>query len=67
MGRPHPLFKQRDAARLVRAFVMAGVGPPVVRVTKTGELIAIPAAATPPAADDLDHELEEFKARHGEG
>ena len=37
-----PIFRQTDVCRLLRAFHAAGIAQPTVRITKEGDLIAIP-------------------------
>ena len=60
-------FKQRDATRLARAAMAAGLV--VHRMeTKDGRVIIVTRGegSTAPI-DELDRELAEFEARHGKG
>ena len=59
-------FKHTDVVRLLGAYKAAGVPQPTVRITKDGDLIAVPGTPTAAASDDLDRELAEFEARHGQ-
>jgi hypothetical protein len=67
MSRVPSNFRQRDVTRAVRAVTKAGVD--IARVEIEGGKIAIivskVGAAQP--ADELDAELQEFEARHGQG
>jgi DNA-binding MarR family transcriptional regulator len=60
-----PSFKQRDATRLARAAIAAGLV--VHRMeTKDGRVIIVTSGETSAAPiDELDQELAEFEARHG--
>jgi hypothetical protein len=46
-------FRQTDVCRLLRAYKAAGVPQPTIKITKEGDLIAIPgeAGAAPETAD----------------
>jgi hypothetical protein len=48
------IFKQTDLCRLLRAYKAAGVPQPTVRITKEGDLIAIPGEASRDNANPLD-------------
>jgi hypothetical protein len=55
-------------SRIVKALTASGVGISRVEIDSTGKITII--AATAPAAtgpDDLDRELAEWEARHGQG
>jgi hypothetical protein len=55
-------------SRIVKALTASGVGIARIEVDSTGKITII--AATAPAAgkqDDLDRELAEWEAHHGQG
>ena len=68
MARLRSSFRQRDVARLVRAATAAGLKVSALRVDTHSGLIEV-VTGEPPRhdSDDLDRELAEFNARHGEG
>jgi hypothetical protein len=54
--------------RIIEALTASGVGIACVEIDSTGKITIM--AATAPAAeqpDDLDRELAEWEARHGQG
>ena len=60
--------RTRGVSRIVKALTASGVGIARIEVDSTGKITII--AATAPAAgqqDDLDRELAEWEARHGQG
>lgn len=58
-------FKNRDVQRAIRAAKSAGLDPTAVRVdTRTGAITVLAAKAEPKS--ELDRELAEFEARHGQ-
>ena len=60
--------RQRGVSRIVKALTASGVVIARIEVDSTGKITII--AATAPAAgqqDDLDRELAEWEARHGQG
>jgi hypothetical protein len=61
------IFRQRDVTRAVRAVSVAGVGIARVEIGTDGTIVVVTQqpAATP--QDDLNRELQEFEARHGQG
>ena len=64
-------FRQRDLARAIRSARMAGATSAHVEI-KDGVIsldLDLKASATkaPEPIDDLDRELSEFEARHGQG
>jgi hypothetical protein len=69
MARGRCSFKQQDVTRALRATLAAGInvhrveidGGKIVVVTSQG---SVPLTSSP--GEDLDHELKEFEARHGE-
>jgi len=61
-------FKQQDVTRALRATRAAGVMVQRIEIDRTGKIVLITGddnSAAP--ADDLDRELAEFEARHGQG
>jgi hypothetical protein len=67
MARAPSTFRQQDVTRAVKAVTAAGVDVARVEIDKAGKITII--AATPAAGqqDDLDLELQEWEARHGQG
>jgi hypothetical protein len=66
MARPSSTFRQADVTKAVKAVRLAGVDIVRVEVTKDGKIIIVTGEAQPAVQDDLDRELEEFCARHGQ-
>jgi hypothetical protein len=66
MARPPTTFRQADVAKAVKAVRSAGVDIVRVELTKDGRIVIVTAEAHPAVHDDLDRELAEFEARHGE-
>jgi hypothetical protein len=66
MARAPPTFRQQDVTRAVKAVRSAGVDIVRVEVTKDGRIVIVTAEAQPAMEDDLDRELVEFRARHGQ-
>jgi len=64
---PSP-FRQQDVTRAVKAVAAAGVHIARVEIDKAGKITII-AATAPEAAQqsDLDLELQDWEARHGQG
>jgi hypothetical protein len=57
-------FKRADVTRAVLA---AGVGVASIEIVKDGRIIVLPGKPEGQASsDDLDRELAEFKAQHGQ-
>jgi hypothetical protein len=65
MARARSTFRQSDITRAFRAARAAGVENVRIEIAKDGRLVIIATAAQPAVQDDLDRELEEFRARHG--
>jgi hypothetical protein len=68
MSRTAARFTQADVARSIRAAKQAGAGS--VELRPDGTIIISLAGAAPitmSGTDDLDRELSEFEARHGQG
>lgn len=61
-------FKQQDVTRLLRATIAAGVGVQRVEIDKNGRIVLVTKSSTSPReeVDELDRELAEFEAKHGE-
>jgi hypothetical protein len=58
--------RSADVARAIKALTAAGVGIARIEIDSTGR-IAIIAATGPGEPSDLDRELLEWEARHGQG
>ena len=69
MSRGAQTFKQGDVTKALKGAVNAGLSVKRVEIDKkTGNIILFTGAETPTVpADDLDRELAEFEARHGQG
>jgi hypothetical protein len=63
MARSPSPYRPAGVAKLVAALRAAGVDDRI-EVARDGTIHIVKAA--PAAQDDLDHELEEFRARHGQ-
>jgi hypothetical protein len=64
------LFKERDVTRAAKAVLAAGLDIARVEIGKDGGIIVVPGKPEAQAAalsDDLDRELAEFNAHHGQG
>jgi hypothetical protein len=66
MARGNCTFRQRDATRAVRAAMAAGLIVQRIEIDKHGKIVVWAANQTSAAPDDLDNELAEFEARHGQ-
>ena len=67
MARAPSTFRQADVTKAVKAVRSAGVDIVRVELTKDGRIVIVTAEAQPAVQDDLDRELKEFNARHGQG
>jgi len=68
VARARSAFRQQDVTRAVKAVAAAGVGIARIEIDKTGKIIIIAAPpAEPGQQDDLDLELQDWEARHGQG
>ena len=65
MARVSSTFRQQDVTRAVKAVTAAGVDIARVEITKDGKIVIVTAAEAA-VPSDLDRELEEFRARHGQ-
>jgi hypothetical protein len=66
MARAPSTFRQADVTKAVKAVRSAGVDIVRVELTKDGRIVIVTGEANPAVQDDLDRELAEFEARHGE-
>ncbi len=68
MTRARSKFRQQDVTRAVKAVVAAGVGIARVEIDNVGKIVIVSSAglALEPQSD-LDKELQEWEARHGQG
>ena len=64
MTRAPATFRQSDITRAIRAARKAGVENVRV-IAKDGRIVIVTGGAQP-VQDDLDRELEQFRARHGQ-
>jgi hypothetical protein len=71
MSRGAHTFTQGDVTKALKAAVKAGMKVQRAELRTDGSIIldfnGPPIAATSGTVDDLDRELSEFEARHGEG
>ena len=65
MSRAPATFRQSDITRAIRAARKAGVENVRVEIAKDGRIVIVTGGAQP-VQDDLDRELEQFRARHGQ-
>ena len=66
MTRAPSTFRQQDVTRAIRAAIAAGVDIARIEVAKDGRIVIVTGGADPAVQDDLDRELEQFRARHGQ-
>ena len=66
MARAPSTFRQQDVTRAIRAAIAAGVDIARIEVDKNGRIVIVTGGADPAVQDDLDRELEQFRARHGQ-
>jgi hypothetical protein len=68
MARAPSTFRQQDVTRAVKAVVAAGVDIARVEIDKSGKIVIVTVTATGVGPQgDLDLELQEWEARHGQG
>ena len=65
MTRAPSTFRQSDITQAIRAARKAGVENVRVEIAKDGRIVIVTGGAQP-VQDDLDRELEQFRARHGQ-
>ena len=65
MSRAPATFRQSDITKAIRAARKAGVENVRVEMAKDGRIVIVTGRAQP-VQDDLDRELEQFRARHGQ-
>jgi hypothetical protein len=66
MSRAPAIFRQSDITKAIRAARKAGVENVRVEIAKDGRIVIVTGGAEPAVQDDLDRELEQFRARHGQ-
>jgi hypothetical protein len=66
MSRAPLPFRQRDLTRAIRAVTVAGVGIARVEIGPDGKIVVVTQQSLPTPQSDLDRELAEFEARHGQ-
>jgi hypothetical protein len=61
-------FTQSDVIRALKAAIKAGISVDRLEISKDGKIVVVASSAMSAAIpqDDLDRELSEFEARHGE-
>ena len=68
---PSTIFRQQDLTKAIRGATKAGVDIARIEIAQDGRIVLVvgnsqeQTIVTP--QDDLDRELAEFEARHGEG
>jgi hypothetical protein len=63
-------FKKTDVTRATRAVLDAGLDVARIEIEKDGRIVVVPGKPDGQAdalSDDLDRELAEFEAQHGQG
>ena len=66
MTRAPATFRQSDITKAIRAARKAGVENVRVEIAKDGRIVIVTGGAQPAVQEDLDRELEQFWARHGQ-
>jgi hypothetical protein len=66
MSRAPSTFRQQDVTRAVKAVAAAGVHIARIEIDRLGKIVIITGEVPPAAQDDLDRELAEFEAHHGQ-
>ena len=66
MARAPSTYRQQDVTRAIKAAVAAGVHIARIEVDKAGKITIITGITSGQAGNDLDRELEEWEARHGQ-
>lgn len=60
-------FRQRDLTRALRAAVEAGITVQRIEIRQGGAIVVVTGDTPAAPVDDLERELAEFEARHGQG
>ena len=67
MARTPSTFRQQDVTKAVKAVAAAGVDIARVEIGRDGRIVVVEQQSATSQQDDLDRELAEFEARHGQG
>jgi hypothetical protein len=70
MSRGPQTFRQRDVTRAIKAVAAAGVDIARIEIDPFGKIVIVaskPNDISEPSVDELDRELGEWEARHGQG
>jgi hypothetical protein len=67
MPRGPCMFKQGDLTKAVKAVFAAGVDVARIEVERNGKIVIVTGKPAAEAKSELDAELAEFEARHGQG
>jgi hypothetical protein len=69
MSRAPSTFRQQDVTRAIKAVAAAGVDIARVEIDRAGKIVIVTGKVLEPASaqDELDCELQEWEARHGQG
>jgi hypothetical protein len=69
MSRVPSTFRQADVTKAVKAVVAAGVDIARVEIDRMGKIVIVTGKPLEDASpqDELDRELADWEARHGEG
>lgn len=71
MTRGRAAFRQGDVTRALRGAMKAGIEVARVEIGTDGKIVVVPGKpvenSAAPSDDDLDRELAEFEAEHGDG
>jgi hypothetical protein len=70
MARAPSTFRQADVTKALKGAIAAGVSIVRVEIDNLGKIVIVTGTPHHPSTapqDDLDRELAEFEARHGQG